>query len=323
MGHKTLIIKTGYSEVLIEGDHSQNVSLGDVLRTTAILHLFKNDEVTWVTDEKAFPLLENNPFIKRLLPYNLTTALQLQSEEFDTLINLEKTPGICALADKISAWRRYGFRFNKRTGTAEAYEKSFEVLSISSDFDLRKNITKSFQELLFEMIGFKWNNEPYIFGYKPKSQEVYDIGLNTNVGKKWPTKIWPKEYWDELESKLIQAGLKVTRQDKQDSKILTDLNAYADWINSCKLIVSPDTLGLHLSIALNKKIVGLFGPTSNKEVYLYWLGEILLPIPLPECISCFNSVCKKEKICMLDISPQRVYEKVTQIFKNTGGNTSL
>lgn len=315
MTHKTLIIKTGYSEVLIEEDNSRTVSLGDVLRTTTILHLFKDDEITWVSDEKALPLLEGNPLISRLLPYDLTTALQLQSEEFDTIINLEKTPGICALADKISAWRRYGFRFNKREGRAEAYDKAFEVLSISSDSGLKKNISKVFQELLFEMIGVKWNKEEYTLGYKPKSQEVYDIGLNTQIGKKWPTKVWSAEYWDELERQLVQAGLKVSRQDKQDSKILSDLHSYMDWINSCKMIISPDTLGLHIAIAMKKKVLGLFGPTSHKEVYLYDRGEILLPNPVPECMSCFSGVCSRNSNCMLDISVNAVYQKALEWIK--------
>ena len=41
-------------------------ALGDVLRTTPIMHRFKNDNVTWLTSEKGFPLLANNFYIKRI-----------------------------------------------------------------------------------------------------------------------------------------------------------------------------------------------------------------------------------------------------------------
>ena len=97
---KILIFKTGYSEVLDKKSNSRRTSFGDILRTTVLLHKFKNDHVTWVTDKSAFPLLVDNPYINRLLPYDFTTALQLENEEFDTIINLEKIPGICALSDK-------------------------------------------------------------------------------------------------------------------------------------------------------------------------------------------------------------------------------
>ena len=52
---KILIVKMGYSETL-DSHMSRISSLGDVLRTTVILHLFKNDHVTWLVDEKAYLL---------------------------------------------------------------------------------------------------------------------------------------------------------------------------------------------------------------------------------------------------------------------------
>ena len=54
---KVLIIKTGFSEFLDRGI-STTVSLGDVLICTSLLHLYKQDEVTWVTDWMARRLLK-------------------------------------------------------------------------------------------------------------------------------------------------------------------------------------------------------------------------------------------------------------------------
>ena len=191
---KILIIKTGYSEILEQTKDSRLVSLGDVLRITPLLHLYKNDDVVWLTDMKAFPLLENNPYINRLLRYDFTTAFQLLSEEFDRVINLEKVPGICALSDKIRARKsRYGFTFNTQTGKVEALDRASETLNISDDSYLKKTNQKIFHELLFEIVGEEWKQEGYILGYQPKSEEVYDVGLNTTVGPKWPTKLWPKK----------------------------------------------------------------------------------------------------------------------------------
>jgi len=312
---KILIIKPGYSEFLDYIIDSRKVSLGDVLRTTPILHLYKNEAVTWVTDKDAFPLLKGNPYIERILPFDWITAEQLKSEEFDRVINLEKVSGICALCDKIRARKsRYGFTFDTQTGEAEAYDKAFEVLAVSSDPKSKKDNKRTTQELLFEMVEKKWNGEEYILGYKPKIIDEYDICLNTQVGQKWPTKSWPKERWDELEERLVRNEFKVRRQDKGGGIILEDLYSYIDWINSSKMVISNDSLGLHLGIALKKKVLGLFGPTPSKEVFFYGLGKAILPSPIPECLPCFKGKCEVDKNCIEDINVETVYSEVRNLF---------
>ena len=184
MKQKVLIIKTGYCEFLDRGSNLREISFGDVFRTTVILHLYKDHNITWLTSQEAFPLLEDNPFIKkdRLLPYDFTTAYQLESEEFDYIINLEKVPGICALSDRIKARKgRYGFTFDTQTGEAEALENSAEVLAFSASQESKRKNEKTFQEHLFEVIGKKWNGEEYVLGYKPSSKETYDVGFNIRV----------------------------------------------------------------------------------------------------------------------------------------------
>lgn len=308
---KVLIIKTGYSEILEGRNNSRKVSLGDILRTTPLLHAYKNDSVTWVTDIDAFPLLENNPLIHKLLPYDFTTAYQLEAEEFDTVINLEKIPGICALADRIKARRnRFGFTFNTQTGEAEAYDRAYDVLTVSSDPKAKRENKRPSSELLFEMVGLKWKGEEYSLGYRPQTKEIFDVALNTQIGQKWPTKAWPVENWDTIERKLIEMGIKVTRQDKQPPAVLKDLNSYMDWINSSRLLVTNDSLGLHLGIAMKKYVIGLFGPTPSSEVYFYGQGEAMVPRVDCQYLPCFEGKCKTGLNCMTTINPELVLDKI-------------
>jgi heptosyltransferase-2 len=314
---KILIIKTGHSEILEDRSNSRKVSLGDVLRTTPILHIYDKDLVTWVTDADAIPLLANNKLIHKLLPYDFTTTLQLESEEFDVVINLEKIPGICALADKIKARRnRYGFTFNSQTGEAEAYDKAYEVLAVSSVPSSKRENKRIAQDLLFEMVGKRWKNEEYSLGYEPQSEVVYDVALNTQVGQKWPTKSWPTKNWDKLESLLISKGLTVTRQDKQNREVLTNLNYYMNWLHSAKTIITNDSLGLHLGIAMKKNVIGLFGPTPSSEVYFYNRGEAMLPITNCPHIPCFSGKCITEENCINNITPELVYNKAKKYNEN-------
>lgn len=309
---KVLIIKTGYSEFLDNKTEVRRVSLGDVLRTTPLLHLYKNEEVTWITDLEAIPLLKKNCYIDRLISLNFTYAMQLLEESFDTIINLEKNHDICKFSGRIDAWKKYGFRFDKKTNMAEAYDRASEVLAVSSNPDAKKINKKTTQKLLFEMVGQTWKDEEYILGYSPKTEEKYDIGLNVLVGQKWPTKAWSNQNWDKLEIRLKKEGFKVTRQDKQSKEVLKNLEKYIDWINSCKVIVSNDSLGLHLGIALKKRTLGLFGPTPNLEIEFYGRGQALLPKPYPSCAPCFKNFCKRDRNCINQINISEVHNKVQE-----------
>ncbi|ODS30336.1 MAG: ADP-heptose-LPS-heptosyl transferase II [Candidatus Scalindua rubra] len=304
---KVLIIKLGYSETL-DGEIGMITSLGDVLRSTVLLHHYKNAYVTWLVDEKAFPLLKGNPFIHRILFYDLTTVLQLQSERFDTVINLEKVPGVCAFSDSINAWRRYGFRFDPEKGETLAYDGSQNVLEICMDVEYKKKTKKCWEEVLFEMVGEKWQGEGFILGYKPKSDITYDIGFNCYVGEKWPIKAWPLEYWKELESHI---GNKYTISWQQGLK---NLDEYIEWINSCRIIVTNDSLGLHIANGLGKKIIALFGPTISSEVYIS-KGVKLVPRVDYNCIPCLSSKCTQTELCMRFIEPKEVYNAIEEIIK--------
>ncbi len=306
---KVLIIKLGYSETLDPGI-GKYTSFGDVLRSTVILHCFKDCHVTWLTDESAHTLLEGNPYIHRILFYDLTTTLQLQAENFDVVVNLEKIPGLCALADSLKAWKRYGFRFDEQNGRAESYENSHEPLRTYTNLEAKRNSKRLWQDVLFEMLGKKWEGENYILGYKPKTINLTSqIALNHLVGKKWKHKSWPWKKWLELERQLSRKGYTVSRQ--QD----LDLSSYIDWINSSEIIVTNDSLGLHIAIALGKKIVALFGPTSAYETYLYNLGVKIVPESDCEIMPCFQHKCMQDIPCISLIPVEEVLQKTINLLE--------
>jgi len=310
--NKVLIIKIGHSETL-DPEISNKTSYGDVMRTTVLLHLYRSEHVSWLVDEKAYPILKGNEHIDRVLIYSLTTVLQLQAERFDTVINLEKVPGICALADSIKAWRRYGFRFDERTGEAEAYDGSQSVLSMCRDPRKKQTHTMYWQQRLYEMVGATWQGEEYILGYQPKSAVTHDVGFNYQVGNKWPSKMWPMEHWQELE-RLIGGRYSVSWQQG-----LSNMEEYFDWINSCRLIVTNDSFGLHLALAMKKRTIGLFGPTNHRELYLYNRGKILAP-GHPECnhLPCNQPQCRRTESCLARIRPADVLAEIDRMLQSKG-----
>lgn len=295
---KILIIKLGYSETL-DPEIGRVPSLGDVLRTTPILWALKekypDSQISWLVTEHAEPLLIGNEFIDRLLVWDSFVPFQLMKEKFDVLINLEKIAGVCALADMIDAWVKYGFRFETITGSYHGYEKGLDFITYIEGKSTIK--TKDFwQQVLIEMLGLSWKEQPYILGYKPKDSKKFDIGFNYEVGSKWPNKALPMETWKKLEEHLVGKNYSISWQ--QGNK---NLYEYMDWINSCGLIVTNDSLGLHIAFALKKKIVGIFGPTDPNEVFFYNGCRIIRSSSNCQYMPCGSPKCTNHTLCMEEI----------------------
>ena len=300
---KVLIIKLGYSEFL-QDEVTRTCSLGDVFRTTVILHLYKEDHVTWLTDRAAVPLLKDNPYIDRIMTLDLLNVLQLEGERFDLVINLEKVPGLCAMVDRMNAWKFFGYRFDEETGSAKAYDLTSEALTIATQEDAKRLNKRSWDRIIYDVLGARWDGESYILGYRPGTEPRYDLGFNDQVGEKYPVKRWPDRHWRTLE------GLMGDRYTITNQQSLNDLYGYIDWINTCRTLVTNDSLGLYLGIALEKKVVVLVGPTSATELSPHENLRILTPTVDRDCIPCFKSDCALGETCMEYIEPQAVYEAI-------------
>ena len=308
---RILIIKLGYSETL-DREIGKVPSLGDVLRTTPILwalkEKFADSHISWLVSHHAEALLQGNPLIDRLLVWDEFVPFQLMREKIDVLINLEKIPGICALADMIDAWMKYGFRFDSFSGQFHAYEKGLTFI----DYLHRKDSTKAsgdyWQQVLIDMIGVPWRKQECIVGYKPKTEVCYDIGLNHQVGSKWPSKAMSLKKWQELDQNLASEGFSVSWQEG-----LKDLYEYMDWINSCKILITHDSLGLHIALALGKRVVVLFGSTGYSEVCMYNRGIVVEPNSKCTKMPCYQSVCTYESFCMDEIELGDIFSAVKQM----------
>jgi len=287
---KVLIIKLGLSETL-DPEVGRVSSLGDVLRTTPILHAVKEkypeSKITWLVDEAAEPLLHGNKLIDNLIVWDSFTGFQLLAEKFDIVVNLEKILGLCAIANRINAWKKYGFRFDEVTGSYNVFEGAEYAFDLCTKRNVKQSNEKVWQQILVEMIGGTWTEQPYVLGYQPKSKEVNDIGFNFKVGSKFPEKAWPDASWKELEKMLTADDKTISWQEG-----LSNLYEYIDWINTNRILVTNDSLGLHIAMALDKKVVAMFGPTSSKELFFYNQSKVI------------------QKNIMDEITPEEVYKAI-------------
>ncbi len=294
---KVLIVKTGFSEFLDRGI-STTVSLGDVHICTALLHIYKNDSVTWMTSWDARLLFKDNPYVKELLIFGPQAIQKITQASYDLLINLEKDIGICTFLRHVKAKKRFGFYFSDRIHNIATHNRATKYLLAGQEN--HRNIDKSVFEILYEAVGEKWSGQLPVFSRQHKSEIRYDVGFNYSVGTKWPTKAWPDDKWTTLET-LLTPQFKISWQ-RGHRNILQ----YVDWLDSCRVIVTSDSLAQSLGVALDKKVIVLYGPTNSRRVEgLKNLEVITSCLDCPH-MPCFSPVCKFDRFCMDYISPEQV-----------------
>jgi len=299
---QVLIVKLGWTETLV-ADQGTTCSLGDVLRTTPILHLFKTDHVTWLTDSRAVDLLPGRPYIDEVLTYGSEAYGTLLGRKFDWVINLECDNRLTDILSGITyrKWSGFPIWTAKVLGHHESDQDIKDGLLSGMDKG------RTWVEMLFEMVGAEYHGQGMILGNVEPTDITHDLGFNIKVGPKWPTKAWPEDRWGELAERL-QGKYTFDFQ-----RHLNDLKGYIAWINRCRLLVTNDSLGLHIAQALGKKVVGLFGPTrfdtfpeDEKTAFVY-------AQPRLSCQPCYRAECDRSCECMRNITAERVARAVEQL----------
>jgi ADP-heptose:LPS heptosyltransferase len=95
---------------------------------------------------------------------------------------------------------------------------------------------------------------------------------------------------------------------------------FAALVAACTLVITGDTLAMHLALALGRRTVVLFGPTSAAEIELYGLGEKVLP-PM-DCLSCYKQTCNFVPNCMDLITTTVVEAAVVRQLRAVGIGTT-
>jgi len=331
---KILIIKRG--------------AMGDVLRTTALLpglkRKYPKSTISWIVDADSTELLENHPDVDRIIPFNLSAILPLFVEKFDVLLSLDKESASTALAETVSCPQKYGFGMNEHGNLSilnAASEYAFR-LGVDNDLKFYKN-QKTYQEIICDMAELEYKGEPYALYLKetdrekarrffrahkiPKNRPL--VGLNTGSGTRFETKQWPPRYFtrliDILTSKLranvfLLGGPKekaLNRSLERGARLRicntgsdNSLLEFAGIISLLDVVVSSDSLAMHLAVALGKNVVALFGSTCPQEITLYGRGaKLFAGVP---CSPCYKSTCP-DMTCMKGITADEVAREIKNL----------
>jgi heptosyltransferase-2 len=325
-------------------------AMGDVLRTTPILEAlkrkYKGCRITWIVDEESKELLENNPYLDGTLSYGVEALTRLKVEHFDLVINLDSLPRSASLASFAWARKKIGFGLNEIGSVFPFNKEAEEWFRMGIDDDLKRKNKKTYQEIIFEIMGLKFKKEEPVVNLMKKEKDFANqfakehnlkgkkiIGLATGAGGRWELKKWTLDGYLKLIER-IDKGIKDVRillfgereevgrnrEIMEGSKVPlintgheNTLRQFLSLLNLCDLVVTGDTLAMHAAVALRKKVVVLFGPTSSSEVELYGRGKKI--IPDMDCLCCYKEICDKHPNCMESISPDTVFQAVKRLLK--------
>ncbi len=278
-------------------------AMGDVLRTTPLLtrlhKLHPNSQITWMTSKSSEPILSGNPLIHELLTLNQTSLATRQS--FDWALNADEDREACEILTQTNVKTKKGYIW--KDGHYAPADRDAEYayrLTKEDRLKFREN-TQTYQQTLFSMAGVGvFAGEEMMLPYASKGTGE-GVALNPEVGEKWPTKKW--EYWPEL-AKALSNRYKISWH--QTFPVFLD---YVKWLDQHKVVVTSDSLGLHLAVALKKKVVAFFGPTSQVEVELYGQG-VKLSVEKLFCAPCYKAICPYHHECMSQIPVDRVVSAI-------------
>lgn len=331
MGYRILIIKLG--------------ALGDVIRTAALLpglkEIWPQSHITWVTRPSGVRTLANHPLLDRLVPFDAETLCHLEHERFDLCLSLDKEPGPTALAMRVDARDKRGIGLSG-FGTPLPLNPEcvpYFQLGLDDDLKFRRN-QQTYQELVYAAVGLKYRRQGYRLyptdAQQGNARRVWSalgvvpgevvVGLNTGAGHAFANKNWPADKFIALAGRLIaQNGWRVALLGGPDERALNASIAeacpgvldtgcghseleFAALVQRCDVVVTGDTLAMHVAIAGDVPAVVLFGPTCPQEIDLYGRGEKV--VTKLSCAPCYLRCCERSPNCMDDVAVERVLAAV-------------
>jgi heptosyltransferase-2 len=328
-------------------------ALGTVLATTAQLPAIKrsypNSHITWITRKNALPLLTNNPFVDHLVEWNDENRMVLLQQKFELALNADKSRPAAAFMNLVNAETKRGFGLNENGAIVPlnaGAEYSFR-LGVDDHFKFRVN-KRTGNDMLAEAWELDYRRDEYVLQLTADElaeserwrrelgleEAALVIGFNTGCSELFVLKKLELETQAQAirqiaaempEAKIILLGGREDTERNQRLVELTEglaiptpttlgLRAGIVLENLADIVVSGDSLGLHIAIALKKYAVGWFGLSCAAEVDLYNRGvKIIRDLP---CAPCWKKVCDLPHgpICVTEFKPEWIVGAVREVY---------
>jgi heptosyltransferase-2 len=335
-------IPVNYKILIIKLD-----AIGDVLRTTSILHAIKdkypNSHITWLTKSASRDIFKNNPLVDNLLfledPH---LSFRLSIEVFDLILHPDTSPTSAAIAAVAKTKERKGFILDNLGKVVPVDDRGIEWIEMGAFDQIKKANKKSYQQIVHEILDLDYKKGEIIINLEEREKDLrnrfytdnhldkykFIIGINTGASHRWRFKQWRYEGYKELISILVKRNdtgilLYGGNEEKEINQNLKDkffnvintgnknsLREFFALIDLVDIMITGDTMALHAATALKKKVICLFGPTSSNEIEDY--GRVRKIVPNMDCLVCYKQNCDFVPNCMDSISADTINKSINE-----------
>lgn len=330
---------------------------GDVLRTTSILPAIKKKypycHITWVTKKEAAPLLRNNNFIDIILDIEENYLEFILSQEYDISFCLDAEPLSASVNNLSRAAVKMGFITDKKGRVIPANKEARQWYLMGVNDSFKKANRKTYFEHIYKMcrLQLPYFKPQYILTKKQlEAAEQFKIknglrnfstivGINTGGGTRWQLKKWILDYYVEiirlLKANFPKVGILLYggKAEEEFNKKIADnvrdlvvdtgcknpVDDFAVLVSVTDIFLTPDSLGMHLSTALEKNTLVLVGPTSPWELDVFGKGEVIYNRNL-DCIGCYWPSCEKITTCMNSVTPEQILKILGKYINHENSN---
>ncbi len=306
--------------------------------------------ITWVTDKPADQLLRHHPEIDRVLTTTADDLLLLKALKFDVALVIDKSLKASAILASTQANQVLGFQADLVTGAilpaTPAAEELWQI-GLSNQKKFFEN-RKSETQLVLEALQLQThsaqvrNDLPeYNLPLSTAEADLQEkrrldwrlhpdqpvIGLNTGCSNVMPAKKLSVEFQRQVirrllglgyENLVLLGGPEDTERNFQIGEGLPVFQSPTDRglrdglvsVAACDLVLTGDSLGMHMAIARKKFVTAWFGPTCAHEIDLYGRGVAILA--KVACSPCWKRTCDKAEMCYDQVSLSEVIQALQQ-----------
>jgi ADP-heptose:LPS heptosyltransferase len=326
MRERVLIVKLG--------------AMGDVLRTTALLgdivRAHDAPRVTWLTESDSVALLAGNPAIDEVV--DARDAAQLAGRTFDCVYALDNDRTGLGLAHAAHATTHRGFvagPFGTCVGVAPGGDPT--LFDIGLWDDRKRANDRSYLEMLAASAGLRYGGaRPTVV--RDADADAYAsatagslprpiVGVNADASGRWERKRWNAAYVERLVEMAARDGFGVmlfggpalSQRNRELARRYPGVAVAYDssgdptrliaGVALCGVLLTGDTLAMHVAWGLGIPVVALFGPTSSAEIDLAPSDRKLAATDL-DCLGCYLKTCSVDPHCMDRLVPETVYDVV-------------
>lgn len=272
---------------------------------------YKGCNIEWITKKESFDILKNNNLVSQIYVMDYELKNKLKNKKYDLVICLDDDYEACELASKIASKKITGayLKNNQRYYTEDS--SLWFNMGMISKFGkekadkLKARNKKTYQSIMYKVLSLDYKKqEPILilnggeldfgkkFSQRNNIKNSLVIGINTGAGGRWEDKKLSIEKTVELIDKLnnqiknakliLFGGHEEAYRNKKIKKLAkariidagcdNSLMEFASLVSLCDILVTSDSLALHIGAALKKKIVCFFYVTSSAEIELYDRG---------------------------------------------------